>query len=46
MAKMMTKSAIVSALADKTNLTKKQVAEFMDELHGLAVKDAVLGPKK
>jgi DNA-binding protein HU-beta len=40
MAKMMTKSAIVSALADKTNLTKKQVAEFMDELHGLAVKEA------
>ena len=40
MAKMMTKSAVVSALADKTNLTKKQVAEFMDELHTLAVKEA------
>jgi DNA-binding protein HU-beta len=40
MAKMMTKSAVVSALADKTGLTKKQVSEFMDELHTLAVKEA------
>jgi DNA-binding protein HU-beta len=40
MAKMMTKSAVVSALADKSGLTKKQVAAFMDEFHALAVKEA------
>jgi DNA-binding protein HU-beta len=40
MAKMMTKSAVVSVLADKCSLTKKQVAAFMDELHALAVKEA------
>ena len=40
MAKIMTKSAVVSHLADKTTLTKKQVAGFLDEMHGLAVKEA------
>jgi DNA-binding protein HU-beta len=40
MAKMMTKSAVVSALADKCALTKKQVAEFMEEFQSLAIKEA------
>ena len=40
MAKMMTKAAIISHLADKSSLTKKQVVGFMDELHALAVKEA------
>jgi DNA-binding protein HU-beta len=40
MAKMMTKSAVVSALAEKCALTKKQVVEFMDELQSLAMKEA------
>ncbi len=40
MAKMMTKSATISHLADKATLTKKQVAHLIDELHALAVKEA------
>ena len=40
MAKMMTKAAVVSHLADKTGLTKKQVAGFLDEVQTLAVKEA------
>ena len=40
MAKIMTKSAVVTHLADKTTLTKKQVAGFLDEVHGLAVKES------
>jgi DNA-binding protein HU-beta len=40
MAKIMTKSGVVSHLADKADLTKKQVAAFIDEVHGLAVKEA------
>jgi DNA-binding protein HU-beta len=40
MAKMMTKSAIISHLADKATLTKKQVVGLIDELQALAVKEA------
>lgn len=40
MAKVMTKASVVGHLADKTGLTKKQVAGFMDEVHTLAVKEA------
>jgi DNA-binding protein HU-beta len=40
MAKIMTKSGVVSHLADKVDLTKKQVAAFIDEVHNLAVKEA------
>ena len=40
MAKVMTKAAVVGHLADKTGLSKKQVAGFMDEVHSLAVKEA------
>ena len=40
MAKVMTKSAVVSHLADKAGLTKKQVAGLIDEVHTLAVKEA------
>jgi DNA-binding protein HU-beta len=40
MAKMMTKSQVISHLADKAGLTKKQVAGLMEELQGLAVKEA------
>ena len=40
MAKIMTKAATVSHLATKTNLSKKQVSAFMDELQALAVKEA------
>ena len=43
MAKMMTKSATIAALAQKTNLTKKQIAEVMDNLLGLATKEAKNG---
>ncbi len=39
MAKMMTKSAIISHLAAKSNLTKKQVASLLEEFHALAVKE-------
>ena len=40
MAKMMTKSSVISHLADKTSLTKKQVVGLLDEFHALAVKEA------
>jgi DNA-binding protein HU-beta len=40
MAKVMTKAAVVSHLADKTGLSKKQVGGFLDEVHTLAVKEA------
>ena len=40
MAKIMTKSGVVSHLAAKADLTKKQVAAFIDEVHGLAAKEA------
>ncbi|MFH0881268.1 MAG: HU family DNA-binding protein [Lentisphaerota bacterium] len=36
----MTKSQIQAALAEKTGLTKKQVALFFDELAALAYKEA------
>lgn len=39
MAKMMTKAAIVSHMADKTGLTKKQVVSGFEELFALAVKE-------
>jgi DNA-binding protein HU-beta len=40
MATMMTKAKVVTHLADKTGLTKKQVAGFLDEVQTLAVKEA------
>jgi len=40
MAKQMTKSAILSHLAQKSELSKKQVAELMDQLLTLATKEA------
>jgi len=40
MAKIMTKSGVVSHLADKGDLTKKQVAAFIEEVHNLAAKEA------
>ena len=40
MAKMMTKSAVISHLAEKSTLTKKQVVGLMDEFQALAVKEA------
>jgi DNA-binding protein HU-beta len=40
MAKVMTKSATISALAVKLDLPKKQVVALMDELQALAVKEA------
>ena len=40
MAKTMTKSAIIGHLAQKTNLSKKQVVELMDQLLSLATKEA------
>ena len=40
MAKVMTKAATVSHLAGKTDLSKKQVAAFLDEIQALAVKEA------
>ncbi len=40
MAKRMTKSAIVAHLAQKTDLSKKQVVEVLDQLLTLAVKEA------
>ncbi len=43
MAKMMTKSQVMSHLAGKTGLTKKQVAEFFDEMLSLACKEAKNG---
>ena len=43
MAKMMTKSATLSTLAQKTNLSKKQIGEVMDNLLSLATKEAKNG---
>ncbi len=43
MAKMMTKSATFSHLAQKSNLSRKQVAELFDELLRLATKEAKNG---
>jgi DNA-binding protein HU-beta len=40
MAKAMTKSAILGHLAQKSELSKKQVAELMDQLLTLATKEA------
>jgi DNA-binding protein HU-beta len=40
MAKKLTKSATLSTLAAKTDLTKKQVGQFIDELVALAYKEA------
>jgi DNA-binding protein HU-beta len=40
MAKQMTKSAIIGHLAQKSELSKKQVAELMDQLLTLATKEA------
>jgi len=42
-AKMMTKSATLGHLAQKTGLPKKQVAELLDELLMLASKEAKNG---
>jgi DNA-binding protein HU-beta len=41
--KMMTKSATYSHLAQKTNMSKKQVTEVFDELVNLACKEAKNG---
>ena len=43
MGKMMTKSATYAHLAQKTNLTKKQIAEFFDAVLALANKEAKNG---
>jgi DNA-binding protein HU-beta len=43
MAKMMTKSATLSTLAQKTDLSKKQIGEVMDNLLALATKEAKNG---
>jgi len=40
MAKAMTKSAILGHLAQKSDLSKKQVADLMDQLLNLATKEA------
>ena len=40
MAKSMTKSAILGHLAQKSELSKKQVADLMDDLLTLATKEA------
>jgi DNA-binding protein HU-beta len=40
MAKTMTKSAIIGHLSQKSNLTKKQVVDLMDQLLTLATKEA------
>jgi DNA-binding protein HU-beta len=40
MAKAMTKSQILKTLAEKTDLSKKQVVAVMEELAGLAYKEA------
>src|SRR5437762_5242970 len=40
---MMTKSAALSYLSQKTNLPKKQIAELFDETLGLACKEAKNG---
>ncbi len=43
MAKMMTKSATMSHLSQKTGLSKKQVIEVLDETLALACKEAKNG---
>ena len=43
MAKAKTKAQIVTALADKTGLAKKQVADFLAELAAMACKEAKVG---
>ena len=40
MAKALTKSQTVAALAEKVGLTKKQAAQFLEELVSLAYKNA------
>ncbi len=40
MAKALTKSKIIAALAEKTDLTKKQVAQFLEDLACLAYTEA------
>jgi DNA-binding protein HU-beta len=40
MAKAMTKSVIIGTLSQKSGLSKKQVVDLMDNLLGLAVKEA------
>lgn len=40
MAKMMTKTEIITHLAEKTALTKRQVADVLDKLVALAAKEA------
>ena len=43
MAKMMTKSATLAHLAQKSSLSKKQIAEIFDEVLNLATKEAKNG---
>ncbi len=43
MAKMMTKSATITALAQKASLSKKQIAEVLDQLLAVATKEAKNG---
>ena len=43
MAKMMTKATIIGHLAQKSNLSKKQMSEIMDNLLTLATKEAKNG---
>ncbi len=43
MAKMMTKPAVLNHLAQKSNLSKKQIAELFDEMATLACKEAKNG---
>ena len=40
MPKSMTKSAIIGHLAQKSNLSKKQITDVMEQLGALAVKEA------
>jgi len=40
MAKALTKSQVTAALAEKVGITKKQSAQFLDELAALACKNA------
>jgi DNA-binding protein HU-beta len=43
MAKMMTKSATIAMLAQKSSLTKRQVSEILEHLLALATKEAKNG---
>ncbi len=38
--KLMTKAAVIAHLADKAELTKRQVTELMEHFHVLAAKEA------